>query len=227
MSAEPGSGATPDVTVVLNEYAERPFDGPTVRSLGAALAAADSAGLRVQPVVAPRDGVRIGEDRLPGWERVGSDQESRRMWLSAVHAPLVVIVEAGDLIGSNWVVRAVETLGSTDRAVAVPEVTATFDGSRSIVPATVPGGDFHVPAVRYFDNPVVSSFAAPRAAFAETEFALLPEAEMARERWRFALASTAAGWRLTTVRDTIAFVRAAHHDIDGRLAPWTPGLTIA
>ncbi len=213
--------SAPDVTVVVTAHDESAVCGPTMRSAEAAIAAARSAGLVVEQIVAldaPADTTLryFHQERFDAWARkefeVRDLGKVRNAVLPETAGRHVAFLDADDLYSENWLVEGVAAIDAAaargERVIAHPELNIIFDAITTVLVNLDQDSPLFTPHYLYVRNFYDALCLAPREAFLEVPYRLNDLANgLAFEDWHFGVETMARGWKHVTVKDTIIFKR--------------------
>lgn len=210
-----------DICVAITAHAETVVAGPTVASAEAAIAFAESTGLKVERIVGldkPSDECRtfFTQPALSNWRIVTIDEGdlggARNRLANDAKSPIIAFLDADDLFSENWLVvgqRLLRKASQTgEKVVLHPELNVFFDAHRSVL-ASIPGDDpnfspYYYYSRNYFDSLVM----APREAFLEVPYMKRDKRfGFGYEDWRWNIDTIGGGWTHTIAPDTIIFKR--------------------
>ena len=210
-----------DITVAVTAHSETVVAGPTMRSAGAAIGAAEATGLRVEKLIgldSPTNGCRafFSQAAFHTWKRVDIEVRdlglARNQLAKIATGRLIAFLDADDLFSENWLYRGAQRLVEAERnrqrIIAHPEINFFFDGAEFILVKPAQDDPLFTPYYFYFGNYWDSLCMAPRSAVLDTPY--LPRDRVsgfAYEDWQWNIETMANGWGHVSVDDTIVFKR--------------------
>lgn len=210
-----------DLTVALTAHSESVVAGPTMRSVDAAIHAAEVSGFRIErllgfdtPGVACR--AFMTQPLLSTWKTVDlefRDQGKMRNELAKLsHGRWIAFLDADDLFSENWLVEAAmiikraESVG--DHVIVHPEINWVFDAGSFVFSKPAQEDSLFNPYYFYCANYYDALCIAPREAWLECPYADRAVGKgFAYEDWQWAIETMANGWRHVVAENTIIFKR--------------------
>jgi hypothetical protein len=213
--------STADLTLMVTAHNETLVSGPTMASADLAVAAARDAGYTVQTVVALDRATEatteyFHQPEFEQWEKWEMDEGDlgrvRNALVPLTSGRYIAYLDADDLFSENWLVRGLDQLEAAlergERAIAHPEVIATFDGAVGVHQNVDQRSRLFTPYFLYMRNAYDSLCLTPREAHLEVPYVHRDmERGLSWQDWQFAIETMSRGWVHVVVPDTVIFKR--------------------
>jgi hypothetical protein len=210
-----------DLTLIVTAHNETLVSGPTMASADLAVAAARDAGYTVQTVVALDRATEatteyFHQPEFEQWEKWEMDEGDlgrvRNTLVPLTSGRYIAYLDADDLFSENWLVKGLDQLEAAlergERAIAHPEVIATFDGAVGVHQNVDQRSPLFTPYFLYMRNAYDSLCLTPREAHLEVPYVHRDiERGLSWQDWQFAIETMSRGWVHVVVPETVIFKR--------------------